>query len=220
MGDPGARTAPISDRPDPIAVGVRIRWAWLGLVARPAALAGNDLEDGWSDTQLERYKDRLILITPYDFGTGDPLDGEFGRYLLKVMSEVTAGGIRSVGWRYRGTPKAIPRKRTSDLDIYAPGDPMLDEYQSLVMKLRAGLPEDLSEGAADAMAALEVAAISKHRLWFRAGTDEERIAVGKTPGAAFALNAAVRKMQRNEPLYRVYRDTSSRPGGTLAVLAR
>ena len=56
------------------------------------------------------------------------------------------------------------------------------------------------------LGALGLAAVSAHRVWFAAPSPAAEKAVGSTPGAAYALFASVRGLQRKEPLYRVYTD--------------
>jgi len=99
------------------------------------------------------------------------------------------------------------RKKSTDRDIYEPGDPLLDEFRTLVGRLRAGIPSHTAPAAFESLQRLEIAAFSRPRVWLRAPDQASVQAVGKAPGAAYAPYAAVQRLQKSDPLYCVYADT-------------
>ena len=208
---PSPRSATTSGRvtaaPGPVAVAVRLRGLWLGEVVSSRAFLRSDLGDAADEIALHRVGNALELVTPYDFGDGDPLEGGLGRSLRRRVSAVTGGVVREVSWRYDDAAgRPVRRTSTSDLDVFRPGDPGRDAYPDVLAELRRRLPADTTDAAREVLGALGLAAVSAHRVWFAAPSAAAEKAVGSTPGAAYALFASVKRLQRKEPLYRVYAD--------------
>ena len=192
------------------AVAVRLRRFWLGEAATAAVVRGSDLGEVWRDVAVTRTAATLTLHTPYDFGAGDPLEGRLGQFLVRRVRSLSVGAVREVTWCFDGTTsRPVRRARSSELDIYAPGDPGLEEYDGVVTRLRKGLPTDTGETAREVLRRLGLAGVSRHRMWFAARDGDAEKAVGRTPGAAYALHTAVRSVQKAEPLFRVVVDPDS-----------
>lgn len=193
------------------AVSVRLRRLWLGDMRCSPGLAASDFADSFLEVGLRREASTLVLRTPYDFGSGDPFEGGFGEYLRARASEVSGGVVDQVAWEYDATGPTLRRAKTSDLDIYSPGDPLLKEYPEVAERLRRRIPADASSAARAAVGALRLVGVSQHRLWFAVPTTAARDALGTTPGARAALVTAVQAVQKHElPLYRVVVDSSYR----------
>lgn len=185
---------------------MRLRRVWISLSDHPEELAAGDLSDAWAETELAREGHRLVLMTPFDFGDGDPFDNRFGDYLRQTITAATNGAVRDVAWRYMAPRRRVRRASTSDLDIYRPGDPLSNEYEALSTDLWRHLPSDTTPQARDLLATISAVAFSRHRVWFSARSGDIERQVGKTPGAAYALHAVVRGFQKADPLYTVYSD--------------
>lgn len=193
------------------AVAVRLRRLWLGEIAASDELADSDLADAWQDVTLRRVGSRLELWTPYDFGAGTPLAGPFGDLLRTRVAELSKGTVTIVDWRFDPYPTPPRRAKTTDLDIYAPGDPMMIEYGGVLAALRYHLGDCTSERAREAVGRLRLVAVSRHRLWFAAPSHRELDALGAVPGARAALVKAVQAVQKDDrPLYRVVVDSTYR----------
>ncbi|WP_141013095.1 hypothetical protein [Nocardioides sambongensis] len=162
------------------------------------------------DVVLRRAGSTLVVVTPYDFGTGDPFAGSLGDFLRTRAERVSGGVITDVAWDFDPKPKVIRRDKTTDLDIYAPGDPSLPAYAALAGRLRDRIPAT-PPAAREAVGALRLVGASAHRLWLAAPSIEARDTLGKVPGARAALVTAIQAVQRHEvPLYRVIVDPSYR----------
>jgi hypothetical protein len=191
-------------------VSVRLRRFWLGEAAERPEVLESDLRDVWRDITVTRTAATLVLYTPYDFGSGDPLDGPLGQYLRTRVDELSGGAVRQVAWRFDpvAARPVVRRVRSSDLDIHAPGDPGTSQYGGVRERLRRSLPAGTGEAAREVLRRVGLAAVSRHRMWFAAPDAETEKAVRTTPGAAYALHAVVRSVQKKEPLYRVVVDGS------------
>lgn len=196
--------------PSAAAVAVRLRRFWLGEAAGQRVVRRSDLGEVWRDITVVRMASTLTLYTPYDFGVGDPLDGPLGRYLTRRVSGLSDGAVRDVVWCFDPvTAKPVTRRaKSSDLDIFAPGDPDRDEYDDVRARLGKALGADSGETVRDVLRRIGLAAVSKHRMWFAAPDAETEKAVRTTSGAAYALHAAVQSVQKKDPLFRVVVDGS------------
>ncbi|MFC6287591.1 hypothetical protein ACFP3Q_14485 [Nocardioides sp. GCM10027113] len=151
-------------------------------------------------------------FTPFDFGTRDPLAGGLGEFLERRVAELSGGTVREVSWEYdERVLRPVRRAKTTELDVHAPGDPGLEEYAEVARRLSAAIPDDTSDAAREVLHALVVAGVSRHRLWLAAPDDATEVAVRRTPGAGYALFAAVERVQRAQPLYRVVVDPTCDP---------
>ncbi len=192
-------------------VAVRLRRFWLGAAMKSPVVRASDLGEAWRDVTVVREAATLVLYTPYDFGVGDPLDGDLGAYLTGRVHRLSGGTVREVEWRFdpRAT-KPVRRARSTDLDIHSPGDPGLDEYADLLARLRKQLPAGTSDAAREALGRLALAGASRHRLWFVADGDASEKAIRTVPGAGGALATAVGRVQKAEPpLHRVVVDPTA-----------
>lgn len=191
-------------------VAVRLRRFWLGAAMKAPAVRASDLGEVWRDVTVTREASTLVLCTPYDFGVGDPLDGELGAYLAGRVRRLSGGTVREAEWRFEERPARSPRRaRSTDLDIHAPGDPALDEYADVLARLRRQLPAEVSDTARATLGRLGLAGVSRHRLWFAATGEADAAAVRAVPGAGGALNVAVRGVQKADPLYRIVVDPTA-----------
>lgn len=189
------------------AVAVRLRRFWLGEAHDAQPVRDSDLGEVWREVAVRRVAARLTLFTPYDFGRGDPLEGGLGAWLTQRVHALSEGAVREVGWDFdQRAQRPFRRARSTDLDIHAPGDPGPDELDDVLARLRRRLPADVPAQARDVLGRIGLAAASRHRLWFVATDAAAEQAVRRTPGAAYALHAAVRGVQGAEPLYRVVVD--------------
>ena len=192
------------------AVAVRLRRFWLGEAADERVVRRSDLGDVWQDVTLVRVGSTLTLYTPYDFGIGDPLEGRLGSYLARRVRNLSESAVREVAWDFDpvAAKPAARRARTGDLDVYAPGDPGLEEYGAVRARLSKALPAGTSEEARGVLSRVGLAGVSRHRMWFAAPDAETEKAVRTTSGAAYALHAAVQAVQKGDPLLRVVVDGS------------
>lgn len=191
------------------AVAVRLRRFWLGEAAGQRTVRASDLGEVWREITVTRTASTLLLHTPYDFGVGDPLSGPLGRYLTRRTRQLSGGAVREVAWCFdESAATPVRRNRSTELDIHAPGDPGLDEYDAVLARLRKGIPADTSDAARAVVHGLVLGGVSRHRLWLVAPDAETEKAVRTTPGAGYALHAAVRAVQKAEPLFRVVVDPS------------
>jgi hypothetical protein len=158
---------------------------------------------------VQRVASTVTLYTPYDFGVGDPLDGALGSYLTRRIKQLSGGAVREVTWDFdEVAAKPVRRNKSTELDIHAAGDPALEEYDDVLVRVRKGIPADTPQAARVVIGDLCLAGVSRHRMWFAAPDAESERAVRTTSGAAYALHAAVRHVQKAEPLYRVVVDPS------------
>lgn len=191
------------------AVAVRLRRFWLGEAPAASAVRRSDLDGVWREVSVTRLGSTLELNTPYDFGEGDPLEGKLERYLTRRVRALSEGSVREVTWRYdERAARPVRRPRSTNLDIHAPGDPGLEAYDEVVARLRRAIPADTAEAALEVIHSLSLVGVSRHRLWFAAPDAAVERALRTTPGAAYALHAAVTRVQKAEPLHRVVVDPS------------
>ncbi|QIX27139.1 hypothetical protein ncot_11420 [Nocardioides sp. JQ2195] len=197
------------------AVSVRLRRLWLGEIARSTQLAASDLADAVHDVQLSRVADTLVVSGAYDFGVGDPFDSELGERLRQRVVRLSGGTVTTVEWSFDPDLKPVRRPQSSDLDIFTPGDPALEELPTMLVRLRDRLPP-LGAEARETLGRLRLVAASKHRLWFAAPSVAVRDSLARVPGARGALTTAVQRVQRHDlALYRVVVDGSHRAKGLL-----
>lgn len=197
------------------AISVRLRRLWLGEIARSPELAASDLVDAVHDVHLRRVADTLLVLSPYDFGVGDPFATALGERLRSRVVALSGGAVAEVEWAFDPDVHPVRRPQSSDLDIFMPGDPGPEELPTMLARLRQRLPETTDE-ARGAVAALRLVAVSRHRMWFAAPTRAARDALGLVPGARGALTRAVQSVQKHElPLHRVVVDGSYRAKGLL-----
>jgi hypothetical protein len=192
------------------AVAVRLRRFWLGEAADERVVRRSDLGDVWRAIALRRVGSTLTLYTPYDFGVGDPLEGALGSHLARRVRNLSEGAVREVAWDFDPVvaKPAARRAKTGDLDIYAPGDPGLEEYDAVRARLRKAAPADTPDGAREVLRRVGLAGVSRYRMWFAAPDAQTEKAVRTTSGAAYALHAAVQAVQKGDPLLRVVVDGS------------
>ena len=189
---------------------------WLGDVPRAPTLGSSDFAEGFLDVELRRVGSTLSLRSPVDFGSGDPFDGPFGDFLRTRAAKVSGGVVDEVSWEFDPEQRPVRRAQSGDLDVYAPGDPLLGDYAGILGSLRSRIPAGTAVAAREAVGALRLIGASRHRLWFAAPTAEARDALGKVPGARAALVTAIQAVQKHEvPLYRVVVDGSYRAKGML-----
>ena len=193
------------------AVAVRLRRFWLGEAPTAKVVQRSDLGEVWRDIAVRRTASTLMLHTPYDFGVGDPLEGPLGPYLTRRVRALSGRAVREVTWCFdEWAGKSVRRARTSELDIHEPGDPGLEEYDVVLARLRKAIPADTTDLAREVLRGLGLAGVSRHRMWFAARDEDAERAVGRTPGAGYALHAAVLSVQKSEdPLYRLVVDPDS-----------
>src|SRR5690606_24911426 len=153
--------------------------------------------DAWQDTALVRRALVLDLLTPYDFGEGDPFADGVGEELARRTAVGTGGAVTQMTWRFADRWKVPRRPATTALDVFHPGDPA-DGRAEAAEQLRRRLGKDLSAHARQVLESLTVGGVSTHRLWLVAPDEDVRRGVGRTPGAAFALRDAIRRQQRSD----------------------
>jgi hypothetical protein len=190
-------------------VAVRLRRFWLGEAMKARGVRSSDLGDVWREVLVRRLAATLELYTPYDFGVGDPLGGDLGGFLTRRVRKLSVGTVREVVWQYDDRVKPpVRRAKSTELDIHAPGDPGLEEYDDVLVRLRKGIPPDISDEAREVLGRLRLVGVSRFRLWFAAPDNAAELAVRRTSGAAYALHSAVQRVQKADPLYRVVVDPS------------
>lgn len=191
------------------AVAVRLRRFWLGEAPAASAVRRSDLDGVWREVTVRRLASTLELFTPYDFGEGDPLDGKLGNYLTRRVRALSEGAVREVTWLYdERAARPVRRPKSTDLDIHAPGDPGLEEYDEVLARLRQGIPADTTGATLEVLHGLSLVGVSRHRIWFAARDAASERAIRTTPGAVGSLHAAIKRVQKGEPLYRVVVDPS------------
>lgn len=122
---------------------------------------------------------------------------------LKAPSpECSGGGPDSIRSPYAATSRGT---RTSTIPAT---DELADGPAAVADQLRRRLPRDLTDAAQNLFTNLSVAGVGKHRLWLVTASPRYQEAIGTTPRAASALHEAVRKYQRNDPLFCVYVDAA------------
>ena len=198
-----------TDRPaiDDVAVAVRLRLAWRETIGPWLEATEHDLGPAWRHCGLHRRGLFLEVLSPYEFGEGDPFAAGVGAEVGRMLSERTDGRVDRVQWRYAGST-SVPqaRARATELDAFHPGDPLAGE-EATAAGIARRLRVDAGSPAASALAAVRVAAISAHWIWLVVADEAGRRAIGTTPGASGQLFEAIRKLQgRPRPLYSLYVD--------------
>lgn len=184
------------------AAAARLRRYWLEELPRTRAFKASDLVDVHPEVTLRRVGAELELLGPIDFGEGDPLEGPLGEAVRGRVASLSQRAVRSVVWWHAPEPKRALRKASSNLDVFTPGDPAPAELPRLAGRLGERLPGDLAEGARGVLSGLRLVGASAHRLWFASDLPDIRAEIGRTPGAAHALHAAVAAVQGHEqPLF-------------------
>ncbi len=93
----------------------------------------------------------------------------------------------------------------------------MDKTASVILARIGGA----SETAKVALRGLHLAAASRHRMWFAVASSEEKVAVGRTPGAASELALAVKAVQRKDPLHDIYVDSEAASlAGAIALVQK
>lgn len=192
---------------DDVALAVRVRRLWITNIVPWLIELDHDFSYGWSQTTLIRRGLILDLVTPINFGIGDPFADGVGEELSRRLAGATAGRINQVSWKFRGDrPKPVRRKGSTDRDIFHAGDPNAEACADAALELSKRL-KSLSADAQTAVQALGVAAVSQHRVWLVAPDQARFLAIGTTPGARFAVHDAVRLWQKQkDPLFTIYVD--------------
>jgi len=193
---------------DPIAISVRLRRLWTDELGPWLEAIDNDLGSVWRDTLLRRVGLTLDVISPINFGDGDPMM-EIGEHFIDRLADATNGHVNRVRVSFLGHAKYTPPRRaqTTDLDIFDPGDPVATRGAT-ASQVGERLSRTLEHEARASLTELRVSAASHHRIWLVAPTPEAARAVSTTPGAAHSLWDAVRRTQgvAKDPLYAIYSD--------------
>ena len=105
----------------------------------------SDLGDALADCTLVRRASEIQVHMPYDFGLGSPVESVTAQRLTNRVAELSAGTVRQITWHFNDHPKRTTRKRSSNLDLYEPGDPLWDEWADLA----AHLAREMSTGQTD-----------------------------------------------------------------------
>ncbi|KQY62391.1 hypothetical protein [Nocardioides sp. Root140] len=87
--------------------------------------------NGLADVHLRRVANTFVVVSPYDFGLGDPFAGDLGRTMRARVAEVSKQAVTSVHWMFDPDLKPMRRPQSSDLGILVPGDPSLEELPEL-----------------------------------------------------------------------------------------
>ena len=136
---------------------------------------------------------------PYDFGSGSPVSSSIEQQLATQVSELTAAAVRELSWSFLRDVKTTTRKRSSDLDVYEPGDPVIEEWGPLADRLARAIERDAALSALPALRTLRLIAASRHRLWLGLPSAESVLDFRRTPGAAATLKIAVARVQGQKP---------------------
>lgn len=186
------------------ALAVRLRRLWIGDLGPWLRREGYDLGDCWENTILRRRGLILDLITPIDFGEGDPFHDGLRESIESRIADLTDGHVRMVSWRHLTLKdKPLRPQTSSSADVFHPGDPtdaaaLLDTAHELTKRLQ----RVERRVAAALLGMLSVAGVSQHRLWLAAPNQLVKDKVGTVPYAGGSLFEAVRTTQRRErPLY-------------------
>ncbi len=193
---------------DPIAISVRLRRLWTDEIGPWLEEIDNDLGSVWRETLLRRVGLTLDVVSPINFGDGDPMI-DIREDFIARLADATNGHVNRVRVTFLGHAKYTPprRAKTTDLDIFDPGDTAA-LTASFGSDIGGRISRNLGDEAAAVLSELRVAGVSRHRVWFVAPTPDAVSAVAKTPGAAHALWDAVRRTQgvAKDPLYCIYSD--------------
>lgn len=203
-------SAPARNRDlDPITISVRLRRLWTDQLGPWLEETDNDLGTVWRESLLRRVGLTLDVVSPINFGDGDPLIDIRGR-MADLLCEATNGHVNRVRISFLGDVKYKPprRAKTTDLDVFDPGDPDAATKATFATEIGDRVSRDLQEDARTILSELRVSGASRHRIWFVASGKDVASAVATTPGAAHALWDAVRRAQgvSKDPLYAIHSD--------------
>lgn len=203
--DPATAAEPL--QLNEIAIAVRLRLAWRQVIGPWLESTEHDLGTAWRRCGLRRRGLILDVLSPYDFGEGDPFSGGVGDELARMISSSTDGRVERVRWSYAGSePAPQARAQAAEHDIFHPGDPV-DGEEAAAAGIARWIHIADDSPAASALKAPRVAAISTHWIWLVVANEANRHAIGTTPGAGGQLFEAILKLQgRPKPLYSIYTD--------------
>src|SRR5580765_5636597 len=194
---------------DPVTISVRLRRLWTDRLGPWLEETDNDLGTVWRDTLVRRVGLTLDLVSPLNFGDGDPLLG-VRNHVSDLLAEATNGHVDRVRVSFLGDAKyKQPRRaKTTDLDIFDPGDPDHEAIQRLASEMRDRVLRGLQDEARRVLSDLHVSGASRHRVWLVASDPDTASKVATTAGAAHALWDTVRRTQRvsKDPLYAIHTD--------------
>lgn len=194
---------------DPITISVRLRRLWSDQLGPWLEETDNDLGTVWRDALLRRAGLTLDVISPINFGEGDPLIDIRGK-TAELLCEATNGHVNRVRISFLEDVKYKPprRAKTTDLDVFDPGDPDAATLATFATDIGDRVSRDLQHDARRVLSELRVSGASRYRVWFVASDKDVASAVATTPGAAHALWDAVRRAQgvSKDPLYAIHSD--------------
>lgn len=207
---PATPAGPVLNRDlDPISISVRLRRLWTDQLGPWLEETDNDLGTVWRDTLLRRAGLTLDLVSPINFGDGDPVIDIRG-HMADLLSEATNGHVNRVRISFLGDVKYKPlrRAKTTDLDIFDPGDPDAATQATFATEIGDRVSRALQSEARTTLSQLRVSGASRHRVWFVASTPDAASAVATAQGAAHALWDAVRRAQgvSKDPLFTIHSD--------------
>lgn len=177
------------------AVAARIRRWWIRDAFEGPALRASDLGDALEMCRLVRHAATLRIHTPYDFGDGVPLELTQRVRMADHLADLSQGAVRNIEFRFDRKPRTTTRRRSSDLDIFEPGDALWPEHLDAAASLASAIRRECATESLPVLMSLALAGVSRHRLWIAAFDEEARRAVGSTPGAAASLKIAVGRIQ-------------------------
>ena len=207
---PATPAAPVLNRDlDPITISVRLRQLWTDQLGPWLEETDNDLGTVWRDTLLRRVGLTLDVVSPINFGDGDPVIDTRG-HIADLLSEATNGQVNRVRISFLGDVKYKPprRAKTTDLDIFDPGDPDAAGRATFAAGIGDRVSRSLQPAARTVLSELRMSGASRHRVWLVAPDKEAANRVATTPGAAHALWDAVRRAQfvSKDPLFAIHSD--------------
>lgn len=191
-----------------IDLAVRLRRLWIDDLVPWLVELDNDLAGSWKSTALRRLGLALEILSPINFGMGDPLEDVRPEFLER-LTDATDGHVNRArvcfieDSKYRSPRRAT----TTERDIFDPGDPGADAAAASAAALRKRLTRRSTPEVRDVLSKLRVSGVSQHRLWLVGADDSIRRAIGSMPGCAFALRESVRLTQSaREPLFTIHAD--------------
>jgi hypothetical protein len=199
------------------AVSARLRRWWLREAMADEDFLASDLGDALHDCTLVRLASELQVYMPYDFGLGSPVDQLLEQRLTARVADLSDGTVRRISWSFKGVAKLATRKRSTDLDIYEPGDPLWDNWGATATDLAREIVRQADKRALTALSAIRLAGVSRHRIWLALPNRETVQAIGTTPGAAASLKVAVAKVQGRKPEEALYATLADPSQDTIAL---
>lgn len=188
-------------------VAVRLRHAWISELGPWLESIGHELGDCWRETTLVRRGLILDLVTPFDFGEGDPFANGTGQALERAVTQASSGKVNQIRWRHTAGTRAPRRGDSKGTDIFHTGDPTPTDMTATAAAISKRLKGVARADTREALNALVVAGESAHRVWFAVYSPEHKLAIGTVPGANGFLFEAIRKYQaQSKPLYTVVVD--------------